>query len=667
MKNKIVIVGAGYGGVLTAKKLAKRFKHNDDVSITIIDKSAYHVMLTELHEVAAFRVDEDAIRANLKKIFAGRKVTVVLDTIEDIDFENKTALGIHDNYEYDYLIISTGSKPTFFGVKGADKNSHTLWSYDDALKIRHRLETMFREASSLPLKEERRKLLNFFVVGAGFTGVEMAGELAEYVPYACDKFNIDREDVSISIIDILERTIPNLPSKLSEKVEKRLVKMGVNVILKTSVVSIGPDYIETVCNEKHCQTPAGMIIWAAGIESSDLAGEAAKYLETAGRNRLKTDHYLRSLTDEGVYVIGDNMLYTPKGSETPVPQVVENCEHSAATCAKNIDVTITGKGEMEEYTPEFHGFMVCVGGRYGVARVGFPNFMVNLPSFLAMLSKHMINIVYFIQILGWNKVWTYMKHEFFNIRNKRSFVGGHFSNRTASFLLFPLRVWLGVIWLFEGIHKAMEGWFSSPNLAGFFGGANAWYNSILGIGASDGETAATGAEEAAAEALDALTAATGEVAEGVQAIGTVLMDFNILGLFHTILVSGKDLASSVLADFAFKLDVPLMNWFVDTFILANDSVQIVMQSIIVVTEIIIGLALIGGLFTTPSAIVSLVLQFMFVCTTGLYLSTFWMVFAGVAVLVGGGTTFGLDYWVMPALKKRWKKIGFVRKLYIYND
>jgi len=73
------------------------------------------------------------------------------------------------------------------------------------------------------------------------------------------------------------------------------------------------------------------------------------------------------------------------------------------------------------------------------------------------------------------------------------------------------------------------------------------------------------------------------------------------------------------------------------------------------------------LFTTPSAIVSLVLQFMFVCTTGLYLSTFWMVFAGVAVLVGGGTTFGLDYWVMPALKKRWKKIGFVRKLYIYND
>ena len=675
MANNIVIVGGGYAGVLTAKKLAKKFKKDDTINITLIDKSPYHVMLTELHEVAAYRVEEDAIRASLKKIFAGRKVNVVLDKINDFDFENKKVIGDHNTYDYDYLVIAAGSKPTFFGVEGAEENAYTLWSYDDALNIRHRLDDMFKEASRMPEKKDRKKLLSFYVVGAGFTGVEMAGELAEYIPFACEKFEIDRDDVNIAIIDILERTIPNLPSKLSAKVEKRLDKMGVHVLLRTSVVGIGPDFIETVCGEEHCKSPAGMVIWAAGIESCDITGVAAQCLLAAGRNRIKTDQHLRALENKSVYVIGDNMLYTPEGSDAPVPQVVENCEHSAATCARNIAVDITGKGELEAYNPKFHGFMVCVGGRYGVARVGLPNLMLNLPSFLAMLSKHMINVIYFIQVLGWNKVWTYIRHEFFTIRNRRSFLGGHFSNRTPSFLLMPLRVWLGVVWLFEGIHKILENWLSAPMLTGFFGGANAWYDSLLGLGGgADGASSASGVAEvidavssASGEVADAVTSASGEIADGAVQAGTVLMNFNFLGLFHTIFVSAKSLASSTLSDFAFKLDVPLMNWFVDNFILKSDGMQIFMQISIVILEILVGAALIGGLFTSPAALLSLILQFMFVCTTGLYLSTFWMVFAGIAVLVAGGRTLGLDYYVMPVLKKAWKKIGWVRKSYLYHD
>jgi NADH dehydrogenase len=110
-----------------------------------------------------------------------------------------------------------------------------------------------------------------------------------------------------------------------------------------------------------------------------------------------------------------------------------------------------------------------------------------------------------------------------------------------------------------------------------------------------------------------------------------------------------------------------MNWFVDKLILPSDGIQLAMQIFIVVAEILIGLALMGGLFTAPAAAVSLVLQFMFVCTTGLYLGTFWMIFAGIAVLIGAGRSLGLDYYAMPGLKKWWKKLPFVRKLYIYND
>jgi NADH dehydrogenase len=95
--------------------------------------------------------------------------------------------------------------------------------------------------------------------------------------------------------------------------------------------------------------------------------------------------------------------------------------------------------------------------------------------------------------------------------------------------------------------------------------------------------------------------------------------------------------------------------------------QIIAQVVIVIIEILIGLALIGGLFTFPSSGVSLVLQLMFVTTTGLYLGTFWMIFAAIALLIGGGQSFGLDYYVMPFLKGKWKKVKIARKLYIYND
>lgn len=644
------------------------------------------MMLTELHEVAGYRVEEDAIRASLKKIFAGRKVNVVLDTVTSFDFKTKMVIGKVETYPYDYLVIAAGSKPTFFGVKGAEENAYKIWSYDDALAVRHQLEVMFKEANRMPIKENREKFLSFYIVGAGFTGVEMAGELAEYMPFMCERYAVDLEDVSIHIVDILERTIPNLPGKLSNKVEKRLEKMGVRVLLNTNVTAIGPDYIETVVGGETIQNPAGLVIWAAGIESADITGEAAKYLESAGRGRIKTDPFLRSLDDDSVYAIGDNMLYTPEGQDTPVPQVVENCEHSAATAARNIYVAVTGQGAMEEYKPSFHGFMVCVGGRYGVAHVGFPNFMISLPSFLAMLSKHMINIIYFFQVLGWNKVWTYLKHEFFTIRNRRSFVGGHLSNRTPSFLLMPLRVWLGMVWLYEGIHKATAEWLNTPMLNGFFGGANAWYDSILGNPSegSDGGTWATGdasadtgtwatgestvdAATSASGVVDAVSSASGEIAEGADSVGTVIMNWDFFGLFQTIFVSAKELASSSLSDLAFKMDVPLINWFIDTFILPNEGVQVIMQTGIVWAEILVGLALIAGLFTTPAALATLILQFMFVCTTGLYLSTFWMIFAGIAVLIGGGRTLGLDYYVMPALKNRWKKIGWVRKLYLYHD
>ena len=669
----VVIVGAGYAGILTAKKLAKKFKKDDSVNITIIDKNPYHTMLTELHEVAACRVDESSIRINLEKVFAGRKVNVVLDSVETIDFDNKTVVGATNSYAYDYVVMAAGSKPTYFGIEGAKEHTHTLWSYDDAVNLRDHIHTTFLEASRATTVEARRHLLTFYVVGAGFTGVEMMGELAEYVPILCAKHNIPTSDVTMVNVDAMDRSVPVLPVKLSNKVERRLEKMGVKMQLHSKVQKITADSIELDVNGTIENHAVHTVIWTAGIESSDITTESGKSIEAAQRGgRIETDSFLRAKGREDVYVVGDNMYYIVEGEERPVPQMVENAEHSAGTAANNLAEAIRGGNNMKAYTPSFHGMMVCIGGRYGVARVGLPNFMFNLPSFLAMLSKHFINMVYFAQVQGWNKVFSYLKAEIFNVRNRRSFVGGHFSNRTPSFVVVPFRVWLGSVWLFEGLKKVQDGWMGSfesgkyevvAKLEKFFGFANDFYKGIFD--AADASSSGSKVVALAQRAAD-ISSSGSAAGDAAETAGEIIFNLNFLNLFQAWFVTGKTLMESGLEDFAFKINMPLMNWFVDNVVLSSDQVQIVMQISVVAFEILIGLALIAGLFTTIAAAVSVALQIMFVMTTGLYLHTVWMLFGGIALLFSG-STFGLDYWVMPWLKKWWSNRKFVKKWYLYHD
>ncbi len=690
MSKKVIILGGGYAGVIAAKKLEKSLKKQkiSDITVTLIDRNPFHTMLTELHEVAAARVEEDSIKLSYNKIFAGRNVQVIMDNIEDVDFSAKQLKGAAGSYNYDILVIAAGSKPTYFGVKGAAEKAYKLWSYDDAVKLRERFVHCFREASRETDKEKRKKLLSFFTVGAGFTGTEMAGELAEWVPVLCHQFEIDPSEITMYMADLLDRVVPTMPPKYSARCHKRLEKIGVKILLKHNVVEIGDDFIDLKDGETVKRIDTATIVWAAGTEGESIAQKASQSISGTKRGRLEADEFLRSKSNDSVYLVGDVLHFVPKGESMPVPGIVENAEESAECAAHNILVQLTGHGTMHAYSPKFHGVMVCVGGRWGSAYVGGHNKKFGLPSFLAMFSKHFINLFYFIKVMGWTKIISYMKHEFFTIRNNRSFVGGHFSNKTPSFLLVALRVWLGAVWVFEAIMKIVEGWFNAPKLSNFFGGATAWFNSIIGVAGSSGSSSADALSSATAavataapavtdalssatgavtNAADAVSSASGAVTQAVASVGHALINFDFLGLFQLLLVSGKDLAHSALGDFAIKLNIPIMNWLLEQTVLQSDGLQLFMQIAIVIAELLIGLALIGGLFTFPASAASLVLQFMFITTTGLYLNTVWMIFASIACLFGAGRTIGLDYYAMPYLKRQWKKVRWAKKWYLYND
>jgi len=619
MAKKIVVLGAGCSGVLIAKKLAKKLKQTD-VDITIIDKNPFHTMLTELHEVAAWRVDEDSIRVDLKKIFAERNVNVAQDTIISTDFDNNTLIGQVSSYTYDYMVLATGCKPTFFGVTGAKEHSFTLWSYDDAVRLRDHIHNTFRLASKEVDMDIKKALLTFYVVGSGFTGVEMVGELAEYVPVACEKFKIDPTLVRIVNVDILKQVMPFLPIKTSNKAVKRLEKMGVVVSLETNVVRISDTEIELEKDGQTITEATRTIIWAAGTEGSDIAMQSDSLgLVENSRGRVQTDGYLRALNHPNVYVAGDNMFYIPEDEKEPVPQMVENCEACAPVIASNIVDEINGKSPTLTYKPKFHGAMVCIGGRYGVAYVGSHNKKVSLPSFFAMLSKHLINMVYFFQVAGWNKVYSYLRHEFFNIRNKRSFVGGHFSNRTPVFFTVPLRVFLGIFFIYNAYRRYALNWLDSSQLRDIF------YN--------------------------------------------VAGQFRPMPFFEPINFFGQARFSLYVANdnMGLWLQTTPVNWFLQNVVFASSGSEIFFQVLIVVFELLVGLALIAGLFTTLASVGVIFKALVVMLTVGLPFYIWWLPFAGIAFLFTGGKVLSLDYYVMPWLSKRWKNIKFVKKWYLYND
>ncbi len=624
---KIVILGGGYAGVKAGKILHKIFRKDPNVQITLIDKHPFHTLMTELHEVAGHRTEPDAIRVDLRKIFAERKVKVVTDQIVSADFEKQQLKSEKNTYDYDYLILGTGNEPNFFGIEGAETYSHTLWSYEDAVNLREHIRKMFEMASSEEDPEERKRLLSFAVCGGGFTGVEMAGELGEAKYHLSEEYGVNINEVKIYNIEALSRILNMLEDdRQVQKVEKHYKKLGIELLKDSPIVKIEKDRIILKNGDI---IPTYTLIWTAGIKNKDFTEKLD--LETGRGARLTVNEYMQTTKYPNIFAVGDSASYTDD-KNGPMPQIVEAAEQSGHTAALNVAALIKGT-EMHKHNQNYHGFMVSVGSRYAVADTGFKS-----SGWIAMFIKHAVNFLYLFMVSGLRQLWNYLMHEFFHVKNRRSFVGGHFAKRSPNFWLVPLRLWLGYMWLVEGIKKIGEGWLSKPKmLPGYV---------------SD---AASSASQAAEKVVEAVTTAS----PATESPATPETYETLPGVIQWVI----DRMPSGWGQPLFETP-NFMQW-INENIMAPNMVPI--QIVVIVAEILVGLALIGGLFTFLASVVS-VMMTVGISFTGMADATIlWFFFGGIAMIGGSGSTFGLDYYVLPFLKKWWKKTRFARKSYLYFD
>ena len=641
---KILVMGGGYGGVKATQELYKRYKKRDDVEITLIDKNPYHTLMTELHEVAGHRTEPESVQVSFAKIFGGSSVNVVVDEIQTIKFQENKAVSKGAEYPYDYLVIGAGGEPEFFDIPGVQENCFTCWSLEDAIRIRTHVEDMFRAAAKEPDGKRRRSMLTFAIAGGGFTGAELAGELLEWKKVLCPKYHIDPTEVRIVIIEMMDSILPIFPQKLRNKAAEYLRKKGAEIMLNSPITKAEPGKI-IIADEETVITDT--FIWTAGIHGSEFTSKidltkgqcargedaVASYEGIHGmagchfeederyvvgeRGRILVNDQMRSVDFPNVYLCGDMIWYTH--NERVVPQIVETALQTAEVAAHNIISDIEQK-EKKSFKPNYHGFMVSLGGRYGVAHV----LGISLKGFFAMGSKHLINLHYLFGLAGINAVWTYIRHEFLTIKHQRSFVGGHFSWKIPVYWAVPLRLFLGGKWLWEGIKHIQDGWLNPGNE----GLANVWTGAIFLPGVQFADAAAQASPDAASGASPGA---------GADAYGEPLMEA-----------------------------LELYTWFAENVLSASPLLAFLLQAAVVIAQVAVGLALIGGCFTFLASAASLGMAVMFIASGWGNPELLWYIAAAIVMLGGAGRGFGLDHWLMPALKRWWNRRTIAHKTKLYT-
>lgn len=359
---RVVVIGGGFAGISFIRNLKK-----EKIQIVLIDKHNYHTFQPLLYQVSTASLEPDSIAYPLRKIFRKHtdfhfrltEVTQVDTTKNTID----TSLG---ELSYDYLVIATGTKTNFFGNKDIAAHSMPMKSVPQALDIRSLMLQNIEKADRTQDKEERKRLLNFVIAGGGPTGVELAGALSEFRKSILknDYPNLDQNEMQVHLVEGQNRLLPPMSEKASEKAEKFLLGMGVQLHLGTRISDYDGKTVHTTEGETF---ESATFIWAAGVTGAPVKGIPGDAL-LERINRYKVDEFNRIDGTKNIYALGDIALMETKKYPKGHPQVAQPAIQQGKNLGKNFGRMLAGKA-MKPFEYFDKGTMATVGRNKAVADI----------------------------------------------------------------------------------------------------------------------------------------------------------------------------------------------------------------------------------------------------------------------------------------------------------
>lgn len=362
-KPKIVILGAGYGGLMTAVKLQKRLSANQ-ATITLVNKNDYHYQSTWLHESAAGTLHHDRTRIKIADVVNLSKVNFVQDTVVTIKPDERKVILENDELSYDLLVVGLGFEAATFGIPGLEENALMITSLDSTRLIREHIEYNFALYHNEEEKNDAR--LNIVVGGAGFTGIEFVGELANRLPELCKEYDIDRSKVRLINIEAAPTIMPGFDPQLIEYAMSSLEARGVEFITSAMLKECHEDRIVYEKDGEEVEIPTMTTVWAAGVKANSIVEESG--FET-NRGKVEVRPDLRAPDYDNVFVVGDCALIMNEETGRPYPPTAQIAIQQADVIAKNIKKLVEGDQELIKFEPNILGTVASLGNNDAIGTI----------------------------------------------------------------------------------------------------------------------------------------------------------------------------------------------------------------------------------------------------------------------------------------------------------
>jgi NADH dehydrogenase len=404
--HRVIVLGGGFGGLSAVQRLKRA-----PVEVILIDRRNFHLFQPLMYQIATGSLSPGEIAAPLRGVLNRQKNTqVLLGEVSDIDpAAKKIQLLDGATFDYDSLIVATGSQTSYYGNDGWREWAPSLKSVEEATAIRHKILYAFERAERAATHEESRAWLTFVIVGAGATGMELAGALAEIANETLknDFRHINPQEARILLVEGGSRVLPSFPEDLSAKAEKLVAKLGVEVMKGVMVTSIDGNGVTFRRGDKTESLPAHTVLWAGGVETTTFGRKLAQrtHAETDKSGRIKVNSDLTIPNYPDIFIVGDLAHATDKDGK-PMPGVAQVAIQGGAFAAKTIKSRIENKKAEAAFHYFNKGDMAVIGRAAAVANI----FGLHLSGFIAWFTWLFVHLIYIVEFQ--NRVMVFIQWGF---------------------------------------------------------------------------------------------------------------------------------------------------------------------------------------------------------------------------------------------------------------